>query len=146
MSEFTNMIMAHKNGRAAVINRTKSWCGCAFPGGHVERGESFYDSALRELYEETGLTAGSLKPCGVIQWIHADTDERYVVFCYRTDDFSGELLSGCDEGSLCWMTRDEIENTPSENDFKKYLPLFYGECSEAVGIYNDSGNISFEYR
>ena len=44
--------------------------------------------------------------------------------CYKTDDFSGSLKHTCDEGSLKWMSREELESTPSDNDFKKYLPLF----------------------
>lgn len=146
-SEFTNMVMVTdpKTGLSAVIERTKSWCGYAFPGGHVERGESFYDSAVREVYEETGLRVHSLESCGVIQWIHADTDDRYVVMCYRTSDFSGVLKERCDEGTLRWMSMSELESAPSNNDFQKYLPLFRGGFCEAVGVYNDSGNLSFRY-
>lgn len=139
------MLTDPETGRAAVINRVRSWKGYAFPGGHVERGESFYDSAVREVYEETGLTVNSLESCGVIQWIHADTGARYIVMCYRTSDFSGALKSECDEGALCWMELDRLKAAPSENDFQKYLPLFTGNFNEAVGIYNDKGNLSFRY-
>ena len=38
--------------RAPETNR---WSGYAFPGGHVENGESFAESVIREIYEETGL-------------------------------------------------------------------------------------------
>jgi 8-oxo-dGTP diphosphatase len=145
--EFTNMVMVTdpKTGLIAVIERVRSWCGLAFPGGHVERGESFYDSAVREVYEETGLTVRRLESCGIIHWIHADTGARYIVMCYKTDDFSGSLKSRCDEGRLRWMSREELESTPSDNDFKKYLPLFFGSCCEAVGLHNDCENLNFRY-
>ena len=38
-----------------VQERLKSWTGLSFPGGHVEPGEGFIDSAVREVKEETGL-------------------------------------------------------------------------------------------
>ena len=145
--EFTNMVMVTdpETGRIAVIKRVRSWRGLAFPGGHVERGESFYDSAVREVYEETGLTVHSLESCGIIHWIHVGTGARYIVMCYNTDDFSGSLKHTCDEGSLKWMSREELESTPSDNDFKKYLPLFFGGFCEAVGLHDDSKNLDFRY-
>ncbi len=145
--EFTNMVMITdpQTGKVAVIDRVKSWCGYAFPGGHVKSREAFYDSAVREVYEETGLTVSMLENCGIIQWIHANTGSRYIVVCYRTDSFTGTLKEKCDEGRLCWMTLDELENTPSENDFKKYIDIFKGRYVEAVGIYNDVKNLEFKY-
>ena len=29
----------------------KKWSGLTFPGGHIEKGESFVDSVIREVYE-----------------------------------------------------------------------------------------------
>ena len=35
--------------------RNPDWSGIAFPRGHVEPKESFVDSVIREVKEETGL-------------------------------------------------------------------------------------------
>ncbi len=43
----------------------KKWSGLTFPGGHIEKGESFVDSVIREVFEETGLTIE--KPRSVAQ-------------------------------------------------------------------------------
>lgn len=45
----TNMCMvSDENGRYLVENRLDpSWPGLAFPGGHLERGESVTDSVVR---------------------------------------------------------------------------------------------------
>ena len=56
--ELTNMIMIKnpENNCVLVQNRVKYWKGVSFPGGHVEKGESFTESAVREVKEETGWT------------------------------------------------------------------------------------------
>ena len=66
--ELTNMVMVEdpETGRVLVQKRVKKYCGIAFPGGHVEDGESIYDSAVREIREETGLEIRDLKACGYI--------------------------------------------------------------------------------
>lgn len=54
---FTNMCMIeNSNGQVLVQDRKNlDWPGLTFPGGHVERNESFHDSVVREVWEETGL-------------------------------------------------------------------------------------------
>ena len=62
--EITNMVLVRDRttGKVVVIDRVISWKGIAFSGGHAEDGESIYDSAVREIREETGLTVQNLKP------------------------------------------------------------------------------------
>ena len=138
--EFTTMIMIQdkQTGRVLVQDRVISWKGLSFPGGHAEEGESFYDCAVREIKEETGLDVYNLKSCGIIHWLNNKTFDRYIVFIYKTAEFSGELKTGCDEGRNLWVNIDEIKNTPSENDFPKYLPMFLKEkYNEAFGSWNE---------
>ena len=89
---FTNMCMVYdRNGNILVQDRKKpDWPGLCFPGGHVEPGESFVESVIREVREETGLTIEKPILCGTKQF-QTRQGERYVVFFYKTDRFSGEL-------------------------------------------------------
>ena len=50
------------------------------PAGKVEKSESAYDCAIRELKEEVGLTARSLTDLGVIYPTPAYTDEPLRIF------------------------------------------------------------------
>ncbi len=54
----TNMCMIYDDkGNVLVQDKVdETWGGLTFPGGHIEKGESFVDSVIREVYEETGLT------------------------------------------------------------------------------------------
>ena len=103
---FTNMCMIYdRQGNILVEERRKNdWRGIAFPGGHVEEREAFGDSVIREIKEETGLDIKHPLLCGVKQF-YTDEGERYVVFLYKTNEFSGELASS-EEGRVFWIKRE----------------------------------------
>ncbi len=65
------------------------WPGVIFPGGHVEKTESFCESVIREVREETGLVTTQPLLCGVKQF-RTKQQERYVVLFYRAKA-TGEL-------------------------------------------------------
>ena len=59
--ELMNMCVLRRGSKVLVQDRTDpNWPGVAFPGGHVEKGESFTDAVIREVQEETGLTISSI--------------------------------------------------------------------------------------
>ena len=138
-AELTNMVMVYdKNtNRAVVQQRVKYWKGITFPGGHVEKGESFIDSAKREVFEETGLKVDNLKLCGIIDWCHRKSGERYMVILYKTDTYSGELIGETEEGKVFWADIDEIPNMELSQDFENYLKVFLNDKKqEFFGLYD----------
>lgn len=104
--ELTVLCLVHKGDSYLLQDRVKNdWRGLALPGGHVEPGESFVDSVVREMREETGLTVHNPRLCGIKQF--PIDGGRYIVMLYETEDFSGELTSSA-EGEMLWVERDEI--------------------------------------
>jgi len=77
-------------------------------GGHVERGETILESARRELQEESGIYMETLYLCGIL---HADENEAYGI---QVSIFKGfldrkpEILTESDEGSLFWVSTDQV--------------------------------------
>ncbi len=139
-TEITNMVMVYRRetGEAVMLRRVEDWCGITFPGGHPEAGESFYGSAVREVWEETGLTAHSLESCGLVNWAHENGD-RYLVYLYRTCDFSGTLKAGTEEGEVFWAKPDSFPHDAYSPHFEQYIPRFLeGGYREMFYKWNDA--------
>ena len=138
--ELTNMVMVQDKttGKVLVQERIKTWKGLSFPGGHVDKGESFVGSAIREIKEETGLDIKNLKSCGVVHWSNNKTFDRYLVFLYKTADFEGELITEMSEGKNYWISINELKAQLTTNGFHNYLPMFLEEgFNEAFGSWNE---------
>lgn len=120
------MVYDESNKTVLVENRAdKKWPGIAFPGGHVEAGESFTDAVVREVLEETGINIYEPRLCGIKNWIK-DSGERYVVHLYKTSKFCGEIKSS-DEGAVEWIPLDEIFDAPLASGMDSTLKLFFDE-------------------
>ena len=120
----TNMCMVYDDeGRILVQDRlAKDWPGICFPGGHVDKGESFVESVIREVKEETGLDIECPQICGIKSW-HVKPGVRYVVLFYRTNRFSGELRSS-EEGKVFWIKADELKKYKLSSDFDEMYEIF----------------------
>ena len=106
----TNMCMIQDGSKVLVEDKRSKWAdGIIFPGGHVEEHEPIVDSIIREVKEETGLTIENPKLCGIKEWINED-GSRYIVFLFKTNQFSGELISSS-EGRVFWIEKEEVLKT-----------------------------------
>lgn len=130
MVELTNMCMIEdiKNGKVLVQKRKKgSWTGIAFPGGHIEQGESIVDSVIREIKEETNLDIKNIQLCGTKDWCNITENRRYMVFLFKTQSFSGELLENGEEGEVYWVDKVLVCNLELAHGFDKMLEVFLNE-------------------
>ena len=136
---FTNLVMVYDGAGNILVQDRKdpSWPGICFPGGHVEPGESFVASAIREVKEETGLTIDNLRLCGTKQF-QINDGARYVVFFFKTHHFSGTLRS-CDEGEVFWIPRDRLGEYATVPDLADMLKVFESDELNEFYYYTKDG-------
>lgn len=116
-------LISDENGNILVEDRKDpKWPGVSLPGGHVEPCESFTQAAIREVWEETGLTMEDPRLCGVKQF-QTNEHTRYVVFLYKATKYSGTLHSS-DEGEVFWIKRNELHKYLVVEDFEEHLQVF----------------------
>ena len=134
-----NMCMIYDDdGNVLVQDRRDSdWGGITFPGGHVEKGESFTDAVIREVYEETGLTIETPQICGIKQWPE-DDGSRYIVLFYKTSHFAGELKSS-EEGEVYWTKLSRLKELPLARGMELMLRVFLEDEVSEYYIYEEDG-------
>ena len=99
-------LMLHRIKRENDLNRDK-WIGI---GGKFEEGESPENCLLREVREETGLTLGSWRYCGIVTFVSDAWGTEYM-HLFHSEDFHGSLRE-CDEGSLEWIEKSALASLP----------------------------------
>ena len=118
--------MIKNKDKILVLDRNDPvWPGLTFPGGHVEEHESFHDSVIREVEEETGLKIKKPKLAGVKQFYDQE-NHRYLVFFYIATKFEGQVQES-NEGKLIWMTKEELLNSKLAYNFDHDLPVYFDE-------------------
>lgn len=134
----TNMCMIYDGTRVVVQNRNDpNWPGITFPGGHVEKGESFTDAVIREIYEETGLTITSPQLCGIKDWVN-DDGSRYIILLYKTNEFHGSLISSV-EGEVFWVELNDMLKMRMTEGMETQLQVFLDDNLSEHFFYKEDG-------
>jgi 8-oxo-dGTP diphosphatase len=88
----------------------------SLPGGHIEPGEKAVDAALREVREETGVTAAILGPAGIhdviLRGCNGTLEAHYVlaVFCGAWQ--AGEPVAASDAAAARFVSLAEARDLP----------------------------------
>ena len=107
-------LLAVKDDKVLLLQKPRrNWF--VAPGGKMEVGESIYDSALREFYEETNLKANNAHLKGVFTMIIKRGEEivdEWMLYTFVTKDFEGEPYDETREGILNWHLIEDIKMLP----------------------------------
>ena len=136
----TNMCLLFNNkGEILVQDRlSKDWPGITFPGGHLEKDESIYESMIREFKEETGLTLAKLKYCGILHWTPL-SGVRYITFCFTANAYEGEIKDS-KEGHVFWLKIEDLKKENLSYDLEEILPVFFNDEIGEYYCLNDDNN------
>lgn len=88
-------------------------------GGHIERGEDVLAGAMRELYEEAGISCQDLYLAGTIM-IDVNEHTGILLFVFSGTKITGPLVSS-DEGTLHWVDIDQLEDLPVVEDIPELV-------------------------
>lgn len=136
-----------KSNSTLMIHRVKKendyhhgkWNGL---GGKFENGESPEECALREIKEESGLIAKSIKMKGFITFPIFDGIEDWHVFLFIIDDYEGDLIAS-NEGNLAWIPNEQLTEINLWEGDKIFIPwLFEERFFSARFVYEDGRYIN----
>lgn len=111
----TDVIVRHDDGTYLVMQRDynkEGWPGEweIGAGGSVLKGETPYEGAKRELFEETGVTAEILTLLAEVSKVHDNgVGAHYFIYLCETDmDKSAVVLQEGETIAFKWITLDEL--------------------------------------
>ena len=136
------VMVTDPDGRMLVQDRVDpNWHGLYFPGGHVEPDESFVHAAIREVWEETGLTIKHPVLCGVKQF--PGKNGRYVILYFKTETYSGTLQDS-GEGKVFWIDRKDLPNYELTSHFLETVEIFCNPDQSEFFHYKNGNDWSFD--
>ena len=141
------MILNAETKQVLVQDKINSkWSGITFPGGHVDNNESIYESTVREIKEETGLSISDLKQAGIIYMNNPENHDKRLIFLFKTTHFKGKLINETDEGKIYWVSIHKLYDMKLAPNMLEYLELFLNDNLNELYITPAlNGNNNFTY-
>ncbi len=107
----------------------------SLPKGHVEKGETVQDTAVREISEETGICGRVLAPLGIIDfWFVADGRRVHkTVHHFLLVAESGELSDDDVEvAEVAWVPLDEVPERLAYADERRLVAKVPGLLADSA--------------
>ena len=117
-----SVLMIHRNTRPDDHHRGK-YNGL---GGKLEANEDIVAGMKRELREEAGIQAESLRLRGTISWPgFGPKGADWFVFVFLVDRYAGAPACTGNEGSLEWVPLKRVLDLPLWEGDRHFLPLVF---------------------
>jgi len=101
----------------------------SIPGGLVELGEEAEQTAVREVWEETGLAVEKPELIDVLEDVELDEDGRvkyhFVIIDYFLRLKGGTLKASSDAAELRWVNLDDVESYVLTRTFREFFARNY---------------------
>jgi 8-oxo-dGTP pyrophosphatase MutT (NUDIX family) len=113
-----------------VLIRPKGADTWALPKGHIEKGESAEDAAVREVREETGLEVGHIEPLGDVSYVFSwrDQPQAPLVRIFKRVRFFTMEFAGGDSNAhdgeieeVAWYEAEEASQRASYKDERSLI-------------------------
>ena len=114
------VIVVKEKDKILLIQRSKTdeWkpLHWSFPGGHIEKGETPFKAAKRELKEETNLD-------GIVTYagVRRASNNKGKMYIYLCEKYTGELKLNYEHSDYKWMDNKEIDNTDNKTPHVKEI-------------------------
>lgn len=123
--EITYVVIPSRYNGKWVYGRHKERSTWEVPGGHIEKGETSYEAAERELYEETGAVEYTLNPVCLYNVKVNNTDSFGVMYFADIKKLSDNL-----EYEIIELMFSD--NMPDELTYPDIQPLLFNKVKKYI--------------
>lgn len=123
-------VLIKSGGKVLLIKRrfdpgSSKW---SVPGGLIELGETVREAALREVYEETGLTVRLDKLLNVVDYIEMDEKGairfHYILICFSAYVNGAFSINPSEEvAAVIWVEESEVLSYDITDSLRKLLSV-----------------------
>jgi len=115
------LVIVQKGKKILVVERSKTdaWMPLhwSYPGGHIQKNETPYYAAKRELEEETGIKAKHVVYAGT----RNTTNGKMYIYLCDDFDFNSEVKLNFEHSDHKWITYDDISDLNKQTPFMKQI-------------------------
>ena len=128
-SDLKFAVVAARVGSRWLLCRHQDRSTWEFPGGHRETGEDIYSAALRELWEETGVTECQLEPVAAYGLFQEGEEPSFGALFFAEVRELGERPSGFEIAENRCM-----DGLPEEMTYPEIQPALMGQVQAWLAV------------